>query len=176
MMNAMNTTSAPNELILKLLWAGKPEEAREVLNKSRSDAEAAMQGLQAQIAEQKAMLDGLSQMTAATHPGTQNRQEDKDAKVIRRYNPVVNRSHEDPGERRDVVIRSAIEVGRTAGGPFNISKVIAALEKEKFDLGVESNRRGTSIGNILNKSSQFNRIAAGVYEYKPPQLQLSSKK
>ena len=142
--------------IVQCLWAGKREEARNLLAHSRAPLEAEIKRLQEHLTELQNQLSQLDYLSA-------------NAPVVHSMISVTNNTSkrlQDIDNRREKVITTARKIAEENPDKLvTAEQTLKSLEEVQFDLGVPIGRRTTTIAAILLKSSEFSRRGVKTYQY-----------
>lgn len=149
----MTSVVGIKDTVLALLWQGDPDGAKECIEKERSR-------LQQQLAELDDLMPSLQggrvETTLATVSGiafgngsgnVHVTELDDHAKDIRRRHILALAEDDEKYDDR-----------------VSVTRIVQALDREGFNLGVQENRKSTTVSNILRHSGQYTKLARGVFE------------
>jgi hypothetical protein len=148
----MASMSEIKQQALNLLWGGKPDEARRLIEGKRQE-----------LQEQMDELTGLL-------PGGRAQGELTLADVRRLNGNDATHPDELSDDQKDMRRRKVIEAAKKHlklfGNTVSVDKIKEMLDGEGIELGVQENRKTTTISNILRHSGQYQKISKGKFRPK----------
>ena len=149
----------PEELrqqVTRLLWAGKPAEAKTMLSRQIRAVESELAAVEREMLTLKETLQALQEIAP---PGT------KGHLHVPPTSPgtSVEGVSVDKVFRNEKIVELALELSRTHGGKVYIRGLANEIKARGIEMGVSEGRVNTALSNVLSKTGGFTKLAKGVY-------------
>lgn len=132
---------------LQLLWDGKPDEARQLIESERHAL--------------RRVLDELDSLLPDHQRQDEPRMRVLGAGTFAAKKPAEFSDDEREARKQKVLAVAKEHEKQAVGKVVSVRYLQRLLDEEGFDLGVQHNRKATAISNILRHSGQYKKVGVG---------------
>lgn len=161
-MSATEDRETTSQHVLQLLAEGRAREAKESLEQTMGDEIVALEKRLSRLKQEYALLSQLTQLRLHITGEVQAGQ--RAFAIGAGQSPLILGDGTDsPEDVRNSIFAVCRELAQQNDGMLSLQEAVDEVKKRGIEL--KSSRPGTSIGNMLFKSAEWDRIGDGVFQW-----------